>query len=52
MVAVSIKRRDKVGGVVVEGIVPRDGEEEVFLNIFFLGTLDFLAAFVDNGVLV
>jgi hypothetical protein len=38
--------------VVVKGVVVGDGEEEVTLNIFVLGTPDFLAAFVDNGVLV
>jgi hypothetical protein len=27
---------DKEGGVIVKGIVPGDGEQEIFLNIFVL----------------
>jgi hypothetical protein len=52
MVAVSMKGRDKEGGVVVKGIVAGDGEEEVTLDIFVLRAPDFLTAFVDNGILV
>jgi hypothetical protein len=47
-----MKRHYEEGRVVVKGVVAGDGEEEVTLNIFILGTPDFLTAFVDNGVLV
>jgi hypothetical protein len=43
---------DEESQVIVEGIVPRDGEQEILLDIFILRTPDFLTAFIDNGVLV
>jgi hypothetical protein len=52
MVAVGTKGHDEVGRVVVKGIVPGDGKEEVLLDVFLLGTPDLLAMFVDDGVLV
>jgi hypothetical protein len=52
MIAVGAKRRDKKGGVIVEGVVLGDGEQEVFLNIFILRAPDLLTSFVDDGVLV
>jgi hypothetical protein len=52
VVAVGIEGSDKKGGVVVKGVVLGDGEEEVFLDIFLLQAPDFLATFIDNGVLV
>jgi hypothetical protein len=52
VVAVGTKRCDEVGGVIVEGIVLRDGKEEVLLDVFLLWAPDFLAAFIDNSILV
>jgi hypothetical protein len=52
VVAVSTEGGDEEGGVVVEGIVPGDGEEEVFVDILILRTPDLLTTFVDDGVLV
>jgi hypothetical protein len=52
MITVSAEWRDEVDGVVIKGIVLRDGEEKVLLDVFFLGTPDLLTAFVDNGVLM
>jgi hypothetical protein len=52
VVAVGTEGHDKVGRVVVKGIVPGDGEEEILLDIFLLRAPDFLAMFVDNSVLV
>jgi hypothetical protein len=43
---------DEEGRVVVEGIVPGDGEEEILVNVFILRTPDFLTTFIDNGVLM
>jgi hypothetical protein len=43
---------DKVGGVVVNGIVPGDGEVEVMLDIFFLWASDLLTAFIDDSILM
>jgi hypothetical protein len=50
--AVSTEGCDEEGGIVVEGVVAGDGEEEVTLNIFVLRAPDFLTSFVDDGVLV
>jgi hypothetical protein len=50
--AVSTEGRDEEGGVVVKGIVVGDGEKEVPLNILVLQAPDFLAAFIDDGVLM
>jgi hypothetical protein len=36
MVAVGAEGGDKVGGVVIEGVVLGDGEEEVTLDVLFL----------------
>jgi hypothetical protein len=52
IVAVGMEGRDKVGGVVIKGVVLGDGEEEVMLDIFFLWTPDFLTMFIDDGVLM
>jgi hypothetical protein len=52
MVTVGMEGHDEEGGVVVEGVVLGDGEEEVFLDILILWTPDLLTAFVDNSVLV
>jgi hypothetical protein len=52
VIAVGTERCDEEGRVIVEGVVAGDGEEEVSLNIFILGAPDFLAAFVDDGILV
>jgi hypothetical protein len=52
VIAVSTERRDEEGGVVIEGVVAGDGEEEVTLNILVLWAPDFLAPFVDDGILV
>jgi hypothetical protein len=52
MVAVGTERCDEIGGMVIEGIVSRDGEEEVVLDILVLGAPDFLTTFVDDSVLV
>jgi hypothetical protein len=52
VVAVGIEGGDKVGGVVIEGVVLGDGEEEVLLDVFILGAPDLLTAFIDNGVLM
>jgi hypothetical protein len=52
VIAVSTEGSDEEGGMVVEGVVAGDGEEEVTLDIFVLGTPDLLTAFVDNGILV
>jgi hypothetical protein len=38
--------------MVVEGIVLRDGEEEVLLDIFFLWAPDLLTMFIDDSVLM
>jgi hypothetical protein len=38
--------------MIVEGVVLRDGEQEVLLNIFVLGTPDLLTSFIDDGILV
>jgi hypothetical protein len=47
-----MKGCDKEGGVVIEGVVPRDSEQEVFVNILVLWTPDFFATFVDDGILM
>jgi hypothetical protein len=52
VVIVGMERHNEVGQVVVKGIVLEDGEKEVFLDIFFLGTPDLLTTLIDNGVLV
>jgi hypothetical protein len=52
IVAVGIEGHDKVGRMVIKGIVSEDGKEEIALDIFLLRALDFLATFVDNSVLV
>jgi hypothetical protein len=52
VIAVGTKRCDEESGVVVEGIVTGDGEQEVFLNILILRTPDLLTSFVDDGVLM
>jgi hypothetical protein len=52
VVAVSTEGGDEEGRVVIKGIVPEDGEEEVFVDILILGTSDLLTTFVDDGVLV
>jgi hypothetical protein len=52
MVAVSMEGHDKIGGVIVEGVVLRDSKKEVLLDVFLLQTPDFLAIFIDNGILV
>jgi hypothetical protein len=52
MVAVGTEGSDEVGGVVVEGIVPGDGKQEVLLDIFVLQTSDLFTMLVDDGVLV
>jgi hypothetical protein len=52
VVAVSTEGGDEKGGVVVKGIVPGNGEEEVSLDVLVLRTPDLLTAFVDNGVLM
>jgi hypothetical protein len=52
VVAVGTEGGDEEGGVVVEGVIAGDGKEEVLLNILVLGAPDFLALFVDDGVLV
>jgi hypothetical protein len=52
VIAVGTKGSNKKGGVVVKGIVPRDGEEKVLVDVFILGAPDFLTLFVDNGILV
>jgi hypothetical protein len=52
VVTVSTEGGDKEGRVIVEGVVPGDGEQEISLNIFVLRTPDLLTTFVDDGVLV
>jgi hypothetical protein len=52
MVAVGMEGHDKVGGVVVKGIVPGDGEEKVTLDVFFLWAPDLLTVFIDDSVLM
>jgi hypothetical protein len=52
MIAVGTEGCDEKGGMVIKGIVAGDSEEEVFLNILLLWTPDFLATFVDDGVLM
>jgi hypothetical protein len=52
VVAVGTERRDEKGGVIVKGVVPGDGEQEVFLDILVLWAPDLLTAFIDDGVLV
>jgi hypothetical protein len=52
VITVSTKWCDEEGGVVVKGVVPGDGEQEIFLNIFVLWAPDLLTAFVDDSVLV
>jgi hypothetical protein len=52
VVTVSMEGRDEEGGMVVEGVVPGDGEEEIFLDVFVLWTPDLLTTFVDDGILV
>jgi hypothetical protein len=36
MVAVSMERGDKEGGMVVEGVVAEDGEKEILINVLLL----------------
>jgi hypothetical protein len=52
VIAVGTEGRDEEGGVIVEGVVPGDGEQEIFLDIFVLRAPDLLTAFVDDGVLM
>jgi hypothetical protein len=52
VIAVSTEGSDEEGGVVVKGVVAGDGEEEVMLDVFILGTPDLLTVFVDDGILV
>jgi hypothetical protein len=52
MVAVGMERGDEKGGVIVKGIVLRDGEQEILLDVFILWIPDLLATFINNGVLV
>jgi hypothetical protein len=47
-----MERRDEEGGVVVEGVVVGNGEQEVLVDVLILQTPNFLTTFVDNGVLV
>jgi hypothetical protein len=44
--------KKKIVGQDCNSVVPRDGEKEVLLDVFFLQAPDLLATFVDNGVLV
>jgi hypothetical protein len=52
VIAVGVERHDKVGGVVVKGIVMGDSKEEVMLDVLILGAPDFLTMFIDDSVLV
>jgi hypothetical protein len=52
MVTVGAEGGDKEGGMIVEGVIPGDGKEEVILDIFILGAPNFLAMLVNDGVLV
>jgi hypothetical protein len=52
MVAVGTEGCDKVGQVVVKGIVLGNGKEEVPLDVFFLWALDLLTTFVNDSVLM
>jgi hypothetical protein len=52
VVAVGTERGDKEGGVIVKSVIPGDGEQEIFLDVFVLWAPDFLTSFVDDGVLV
>jgi hypothetical protein len=52
VVTVGTEGHDEVGRVVIKSVVPGDGEEEVFLDVFFLWAPDLLTAFVDNDVLM
>jgi hypothetical protein len=52
MVVVGTERCDKVGGVIIKGVVLGDDKEEVLLDVFLLWASDLLAAFINNGVLV
>jgi hypothetical protein len=36
VVAVGAERSNEEGGVVIEGIVPGDGEQEILLDVFVL----------------
>jgi hypothetical protein len=52
VIAVGTEGRNEEGGVVVEGIVPGDGEEEIFVNVFVLWAPDLLTVFIDDSVLM
>jgi hypothetical protein len=52
VVTVGAEGHDEEGGIVIEGVIPGDGEEEDFLNVLFLGTPDLLTMFIDDGVLM
>jgi hypothetical protein len=47
-----MEQHDEVGGVIVKGIVPGNGEKEVLLDVFLLRAPDLLTAFVNDGVLM
>jgi hypothetical protein len=52
VIAVGTERCDEKGGVIVESVVPGDGEQEIFLDILVLWAPDLLTAFIDDSVLV
>jgi hypothetical protein len=52
VVAVGTEGSNEESGVVVESVVLGDGEEKVMLDVLILGAPDFLATFVNDGVLV
>jgi hypothetical protein len=52
VIAVGTEGCDEKGGVVVKGVVLGDGEEEVLVDVFILGTPNLLTVFINNGVLM